>query len=50
MSEAFYHFILAVATSYCAYVNSNKVSKVLFTISTVCWWLLFVGDIVGKIV
>ena len=50
MSKDFYHFTLAIVTSHCMFVNNNKVSKILFTISAICWWLTFAFDITARIV
>lgn len=50
MSVDFYHFILAIVTTGCALTDNNKVSKILLTISTICWWILFICDIIAGIV
>ena len=52
MEEFFYflYFILAIVTTYCAIVDDGKVVKILFAISAVCWWILFIGNIIVRIV
>lgn len=50
MDKIFYYFTLAIVTMYCVSTADNKASKALFTISTTCWWLLFLGEIITKIV
>lgn len=50
MDKIFYYFVLAIVTTYCVCVTEVKTSKVLFIISSICWWLLFVGEIITKIV
>ena len=50
MSVDFYHFILAIATTGCALLDDNKLSKALFSVSTTCWWLLFICDVIANII
>lgn len=50
MSEMYYHFMLATVTTFCTCIIENKISTVLFAISSVCWWLLFIMDIFERFI
>ena len=50
MNNIFYYLALAIATTYCVHAANNKASKILFTISTICWWILAIGEFITKFV
>lgn len=50
MDKIVYYFLLAILTTYCVLTTNDKIVKPLFIISTACWWMLVIGEIIEKIV
>lgn len=45
MDKILLYLCLAVTTTNLAFSAKDKICKVLFTMSSICWWLLFVGNL-----
>ena len=49
MDKMWYYFVLAIVTTYCVIVTEHEFSKAMFTISTFCWWTLFISNFIARI-